>query len=213
MPWVVPTPSPPSAPFRARDVPHAILDPDVSEQRKEQELYRSIRIRMRAEDTLRRAALPPRMQRAQDAKGAQLAAGLALFLPLALCLFARDRRYLTQCDAARLQAERTVQRQRRRKQRRAEGAGAHSHPRRFHPHTNDGAIPDFAALQADCEEQLAKSKTRRGPTVPEPFYLRTALIPSRRQDVLDVRCVALTERPRRTVRSSPVLVCSGYGTR
>ena len=51
--------------FRANEVPYDILDPDISEQMKEQELYRKIRIKMRASAMLREAALPPRMQKAK----------------------------------------------------------------------------------------------------------------------------------------------------
>ena len=47
--------------FKARPVPNYLFDNKVSEKQKEEELYRQIRIKMRAEEMLNSASLPPNM--------------------------------------------------------------------------------------------------------------------------------------------------------
>ncbi|NWR82990.1 F161A protein, partial [Furnarius figulus] len=44
--------------FRAKPVPKCVYSPDFHERRKEEELYREIRIRMRAEELLRNSSVP-----------------------------------------------------------------------------------------------------------------------------------------------------------
>nr|XP_054758365.1 protein FAM161B-like [Lytechinus pictus] len=48
--------------FKAKPVPNSVFDPTVDEQILEEEEYRKIRIKMRAEEMLRQSSLPPNMQ-------------------------------------------------------------------------------------------------------------------------------------------------------
>ncbi|XP_071835148.1 uncharacterized protein [Apostichopus japonicus] len=48
--------------FKARKVPKSVFDPSVDERILEEEEYRKIRIKMRAEEMLRSSALPPNME-------------------------------------------------------------------------------------------------------------------------------------------------------
>ncbi|KAJ8045298.1 hypothetical protein HOLleu_08281 [Holothuria leucospilota] len=48
--------------FKARAVPKAVFDPSVDERILEEEEYRKIRIKMRAEEMLRSSSLPPNME-------------------------------------------------------------------------------------------------------------------------------------------------------
>ncbi|NWR30935.1 F161A protein, partial [Tachuris rubrigastra] len=51
-------PENPAKVFRAKPVPKCVYSPDVNERMKEEELYREIRIRMRAEEMLRNSSVP-----------------------------------------------------------------------------------------------------------------------------------------------------------
>ena len=48
--------------FKAKPVPHSVFDPTVDDRILEEEEYRKIRIKMRAEEMMRQSALPPNMQ-------------------------------------------------------------------------------------------------------------------------------------------------------
>lgn len=48
--------------FKAKPVPRSVFDPTVDDQILEEEEYRKIRIKMRAEEMLRQSSLPPNMQ-------------------------------------------------------------------------------------------------------------------------------------------------------
>ncbi|XP_071438275.1 protein FAM161A isoform X2 [Pithys albifrons albifrons] len=52
------TPGNPTKVFRAKPVPKCVYSPDFQERLKEEELYREIRIRMRAEELLRNSSVP-----------------------------------------------------------------------------------------------------------------------------------------------------------
>ncbi|NXK40351.1 F161A protein, partial [Piprites chloris] len=54
----LPMPENPAKVFRAKPVPKCVYSPDFNERLKEEELYREIRIRMRAEEMLRNSSVP-----------------------------------------------------------------------------------------------------------------------------------------------------------
>ncbi|KAL4238734.1 hypothetical protein ACF0H5_003441 [Mactra antiquata] len=54
--------------FKAKPVPKKIFDPSVDDKLMEEEEYRKIRIKMRSEELLRAAALPPNMQAREQMK-------------------------------------------------------------------------------------------------------------------------------------------------
>ncbi|NWU18011.1 F161A protein, partial [Cephalopterus ornatus] len=54
----LPMPENPAKVFRAKPVPKCVYSPDFKERLKEEELYREIRIRMRAEEMLRNSSVP-----------------------------------------------------------------------------------------------------------------------------------------------------------
>ncbi len=128
--------------FRARPVPKRLFDPQVNEQIREEEEYRRIRVKMRAEELLANSKLPGSM---------------------------RSRKY-TDGELRRRRLED--------KQSRAFMTRDH----RFHPRINP-KVPDYDQLFTDFQKELARRKKANRTTTVEPFYLRTELIPSRKEQV------------------------------
>ncbi|XP_072189213.1 protein FAM161A [Excalfactoria chinensis] len=61
------TPERKTKPFKAKPVPRCVYSPSVRDKLQEEELYREIRIRMRAEELLRNASLPSSRLASKDA--------------------------------------------------------------------------------------------------------------------------------------------------
>ncbi|XP_065832728.1 protein FAM161A-like [Oscarella lobularis] len=131
---------------KARPVPREIFDSRINDEIREEEEYRKIRIRMRAEETLAAAALPRSMQ----VKGRDYTIG-----PLRYQLL---------------------------KERESKAFLTNDH--HFRPEVNQ-SVPDFNQLQRQMNDDLVVAKERAKTTTVEPFFLRTALIPSRRDKVFD----------------------------
>ena len=133
------------ATFHAKPVPKQIFDPDVAERLKEQEDYREIRIRLRAQELLARSKLPGNMQ----LKGREYSIG------------ALRKRRLEENQGKAFMTDEHV----------------------FHP-TVSSSVPDYDRAYSEFQKQLALRKRTKHTTATEPFYLRTQLIPSRKEQVL-----------------------------
>ena len=133
------------ASFRAKPIPKHLFDPDVAERLKEQEDYREIRIRLRAQELLAKSKLPGNMQ----LKGREYSIGAL-----------RKKRLEENQDKAFMTDEHV-----------------------FHP-TVSSSVPDYDRAYLEFQKQLALRKRTKHTTATEPFYLRTQLIPSRKEQVL-----------------------------
>ena len=133
------------ATFSAKPVPKHLFDPDVAERLKEQEDYREIRIRLRAQELLAKSKLPGNMQ----LKGREYSLGAL-----------RKKRLEENQDKAFMTDEHI-----------------------FHPTVSSG-VPDYDQAYLEFQKQLALKKRTKHTTATEPFYLRTQLIPSRKEQVL-----------------------------
>ena len=133
------------ASFRAKPIPKHLFDPDMSERLKEQEDYREIRIRLRAQELLAKSKLPGNMQ----LKGREYSIGAM-----------RKKRLEENQDKAFMTDEHV-----------------------FHP-TISSSVPDYDRAYLEFQKQLALRKRTKHTTATEPFYLRTQLIPSRKEQVL-----------------------------
>lgn len=131
--------------FRAKPIPKHLFDPDVAERLKEQEDYREIRIRLRAQELLAKSKLPGNMQ----LKGREYSIGAL-----------RKKRLEENQDKAFMTDEHV-----------------------FHP-TVSSSVPDYDQAYLEFQKQLAMRKRTKHTTATEPFYLRTQLIPSRKEQVL-----------------------------
>ena len=132
--------------FKARPVPKSVHDPSVSERILEEEEYRKIRIRMRAEDMLRSSALPGNMQ-------------------------ARGKEYTDGKLRQKLQKSR-------------EKKAFLTEEHKFHPKVK-GHVPDYDELYRKFQTEVYKKKQSKEPTVVQPFNLRTARIPSKKDKILE----------------------------
>ena len=133
------------ASFCAKPIPKHIFDPDVAERLKEQEEYREIRIRLRAQELLARSKLPGNMQ----LKGREYSIG------------ALRKKRLEENQGKAFMTDEHV----------------------FHP-TVSSSVPDYDRAYLEFQKQLALRKRTKHTTATEPFYLRTELIPSRKEQVL-----------------------------
>ncbi|XP_062502699.1 protein FAM161A-like [Corticium candelabrum] len=131
---------------KARPVPKEIFDPHIDEEIKEEEEYRRIRIKMRAEEMLAKASLPSSMK----VKGRHYTVGN---LRYNLLKNREKQAFLTE-------------------------------DHRFHPKVNQ-AVPDFDEQREKFDQEMAALKRENQTTTVEPFYLRTELIPSHKQRVLN----------------------------
>lgn len=131
--------------FRANPFPKHLFDPDVDERLKEQEEYREIRIKLRAQELLASSKLPENMQ----GKGREYSIGAL--------------------------------RKKRLKENETKAFMTDEH--KFHPCISNG-VPDYYHAYMEFQKQLALRKKTKHATATEPFYLRTGLIPSRRQQVI-----------------------------
>ena len=132
--------------FQAKPIQQHLFDPMVNEQIREQEEYRRIRIKMRAEQLLSSSKLPGSMQ----VKGREYTVGSL-----------RKKRLEKNQNRAFMTQE-----------------------HQFHPAVN-GEVPDYDQAYLDFQTQLAKVKKTKKATVTDPFYLRTQLIPSRKEQVVE----------------------------
>lgn len=130
--------------FKAKPVPKHLFDPQISERVREEEEYRKIRIRMRAEELMASSKLPANMQ----VKGREYTIGSLRRKRLEEN---RNRAFVTQ-------------------------------EHQFHPCIND-EVPDFDQAYLEFQKQLATRKQSKKTTTTKPFYLRSQLIPSRRQQI------------------------------
>lgn len=133
------------ATFSAKPIPRHLFDPDVAERLKEQEDYREIRIRLRAQELMAKSKLPGNMQ----LKGREYSLGAL-----------RKKRLEENQDKAFMTDEHI-----------------------FHPTVSSG-VPDYDQAYLEFQKQLALKKRTKHTTATEPFYLRTQLIPSRKEQVL-----------------------------
>ena len=131
---------------KARPVPREIFDSRIDEEIREEEEYRRIRIKMRAEETLAKSSLPPSMK----VKGRHYTVGN---LRYQLLKDREERAFLTR-------------------------------EHHFHPRVNQ-SVPNFEKLQDQFNREMAALKHENQTTTVEPFYLRTQMIPSRKQHILD----------------------------
>ena len=132
--------------FQARPIQKHLFDPIVNEQICEQEEYRRIRIKMRAEQLLASSKLPGSMQ----VKGREYTVGSL-----------RKKRLEKNQNRAFMTQE-----------------------HQFHPAVS-GEVPDYDQAYLNFQTQLAKVKQTKQTTVTDPFYLRTQLIPSRKEQVVE----------------------------
>ena len=132
--------------FQARPIQKHLFDPMVNEQICEQEEYRRIRIKMRAEQLLASSKLPGSMQ----VKGREYTVGSL-----------RKKRLEKNQNRAFMTQE-----------------------HQFHPAVS-GDVPDYDQAYLNFQTQLAKVKQTKQTTVTDPFYLRTQLIPSRKELVVE----------------------------
>lgn len=131
--------------FHAKPVPRHVFDPDVNERLKEQEEYREIRIKLRAQELLASSKLPGSMQ----VKGREYSIGALR----KKCLEEnQDKAFMTD-------------------------------EHKFHPSVSD-RMPDYDRGYYEFQKQLALRKKTKHTTATEPFYLRTELIPSRKEQVI-----------------------------
>ncbi|XP_033120988.1 protein FAM161A-like [Anneissia japonica] len=138
-------PKPKKKQFKANPVPKEMLNSSIDEKIAEEEEYRKIRIKMRAEELLRQSALPPNMQ----VKGKEYTDGKM-----------RQKMYKKREKNAFITSE-----------------------HKFRPNIN-GDVPDYEELHWKFKMKLDKEKQVKEPTVVEPFNLRTARIPSKKDKVL-----------------------------
>lgn len=131
--------------FRASPLKKQLFDPLINEQIREQEEYRRIRIKMRAEQLLASSKLPGSMQ----VKGREYTVGS-------------------------LRREHLEKRQ---------NSAFITQEHRFHPKVNN-KVPDYDQEYLDFQMQLARAKRMKQTTTAKPFYLRTQLIPSRKEQVV-----------------------------
>jgi protein FAM161A len=131
--------------LKANPVPREIFDPRMDEEIREEEEYRRIRIKMRAEETLAKASLPSSMK----VKGRHYTVGN---LRYQLLKDREKRAFLTK-------------------------------EHHFRPRVNQ-SVPDFEKLQDQFDRKMAALKQEKQTTTVEPFYLRTQMIPSRKQHIL-----------------------------
>lgn len=132
--------------FHANPVPKHVFDPDVDERLKEQEEYREIRIKLRAQELLASSKLPGNMQ----VKGREYSIG------------ALRKKRLEENETKAFMTD----------------------EHKFHPCVSNG-VPDYHHAYMEFQKQLALRKKTKRATTTEPFYLRTELIPSRRQQVIE----------------------------
>jgi len=132
--------------FQAKPIQQQLFDPMVNEQIREEEEYRRIRIKMRAEQLLSSSKLPGSMQ----VKGREYTVGSL-----------RKKRLEKKQNCAFMTQE-----------------------HQFHPAVN-GEVPDYDQAYLDFQTQLAKVKQTKKTTVTDPFYLRTQLIPSQKEKVVE----------------------------
>ena len=131
--------------FRANPIPKNILYSDKLEQIAMEDEYRKVRIKLRAEEQLKKSSLPKRMQLDKYCDGKERSEML------------------------------------KKKEKKAFISKEH----KFTPAINR-EVPDFEALQAKFEKQLAKRKRNQKPlTVVDPYFLRTTYIPSRKDRVYE----------------------------
>ena len=131
--------------FQARPIKKHLFDPVINEQILEQEEYRRIRIKMRAEQLLASSKLPGSMQ-------------------------VKGREY-------------TVGSLRREHLEKKQNSAFMTQEHRFHPTVNS-KVPDYDQEYLDFQMQLARAKRMKQTTTAQPFYLRTQLIPSRKEQVV-----------------------------
>ena len=132
--------------FTAKPIPKHVFDPTADEKIQEQEEYRRIRIKMRAEELLASSKLPGSMQ----TRGKEYTVGSL-------------------------------------RKKRLETNEKHAFPtsnHNFHPSVRDD-IPNYNQAYEKFSQELAKRKRTKHTTITAPFYLRTELIPSRKEQVLD----------------------------
>ena len=132
--------------FHANPIPKHVFDPDVNERLKEQEEYREIRIKLRAQELLALSKLPGSMQ----LKGREYSLGAL----------------------------------RRKRMEENENKAFMTDEHKFHPSVTD-SVPDYDRAYMEFQKQLALRKKAKHITATEPFYLRTALIPSRKEQVVE----------------------------
>ena len=130
--------------FKAKPIPKHLFDPQISEQVREQEEYRRIRIKMRAQELLASSKLPGSMQ-------------------------TRGREY-------------TVGSLRKKRLEENQHCAFMTEEHLFQPAIND-KLPDYERAYLEFQRQLAQRKRTKQTTTTEPFYLRTQLIPSRKEKV------------------------------
>ncbi|XP_041959533.1 protein FAM161B isoform X1 [Alosa sapidissima] len=125
--------------FRAKPVPRAVREVAAANERlKEEQLYRAIKMQMRARDLLHSASMPPSML-----------------------------------------ARRLEERKQKEEERQAADSDRASHRPKINPD-----VPDFDASYRRFQKQLERGKRESKPlTACEPFRLRTASLPSRRERV------------------------------
>ncbi|XP_071962142.1 protein FAM161A-like [Antedon mediterranea] len=140
-------PKPKKQQFKAKPTPKEMLDSSIDEKIAEEEEYRKIRIKMRAEELLRQSSLPPNMQ----IKGKEYTDGKM-----------RQKMYKKRAKNAFLTDE-----------------------HKFHPNINGGDVPDYEELHWKFKLKLDREKQVKEPTVVEPFNLRTARIPSKKEKILE----------------------------
>lgn len=131
--------------FRANPIPKHLFDPDVDERLREQEEYREIRIKLRAQELLASSKLPGNMQM----KGRGYSIGAL-----------RKKRLEENQTKAFMTEE-----------------------HKFHPSISN-SVPDYDRAYMEFQRRLALRKKTKHATATEPFYLRTELISSRKEQVM-----------------------------
>ena len=137
---------------QATPIPPEVLDTEAWEKVKEQEYYRRMKLRVRAEESLKKSQLPPRMA----------ARGLCkvYFLLFIDNYSQKDAEFN---DISRRKAFLDEM----------ERSAALTDKPKFQPQIHH-SVPDFKQLQADFETTLTLKKQSRPKTTPKPFSITDA---------------------------------------
>ena len=125
----------PQSHFKAKPIPKSVYDGSINEKILEEEVYRKIRIQMRAEELMSQSKLPGTMQERRQAS--------------------KSHHQMSKSDQTAIQ---------------------------FQPDIN-GSVPNFTQSHVSLQKKLRHSKDKQHATVQEPFFLRTELIPSKKDKI------------------------------